>query len=68
MVAFRSATGPAVIEEVPIRLPSLPPTLSGFSIAQITDLHVGPTIREREVRRVVEQTNALKPDLDRHHR
>jgi predicted MPP superfamily phosphohydrolase len=63
LTAFRSATGPAVIEEIPIRLPSLPPTLSGFSIAQITDLHVGPTIREREVRRVVEQTNALKPDL-----
>jgi len=63
LAAYRSATGPAVIEEVAVRLPSLPPTLSGFSIAQITDLHVGPTIREREVRRVVEQTNALKPDL-----
>jgi predicted MPP superfamily phosphohydrolase len=63
LVAFRSATGPAVIEEVAIRLPSLPPTLSGFTIAQISDLHIGPTIREREVRRVVEQTNALKPDL-----
>jgi predicted MPP superfamily phosphohydrolase len=63
LTAFRSATGPAVIEEVAIRLPSLPPTLSGFSIAQISDLHVGPTIREREVRRVVEQTNALRPDL-----
>jgi predicted MPP superfamily phosphohydrolase len=63
LVAFRSATGPAQIEEVPIRLAALPPTLSGFTIAQITDLHVGPTIREREVRRVVEQTNALQPDL-----
>ena len=63
LTAFRSATGPAVIEEVPIRLPSLPPALSGFTIAQITDLHIGPTIREREVRRVVEQTNALRPDL-----
>jgi uncharacterized protein len=63
LVAFRSATGPAEIEEVLIRLPSLPRTLSGFSIAQITDLHIGPTIREREVRRVVEQTNALSPDL-----
>ncbi len=61
--AYRSATGPAVIEEVPIRLQKLPPTLSGFSIAQISDLHVGPSIREKEVRRVVEQTNALAPDL-----
>ena len=63
LVSYRSATGPAVIEEVAIRLPRLPPTRSGYTIAQISDLHVGPTIREREVRRVIEQTNALKPDL-----
>jgi predicted MPP superfamily phosphohydrolase len=61
--AFRSATGPAEITEVPVRLERLPPALSGLTIAQITDLHVGPTIREREVRRVVEQVNALRPDV-----
>jgi uncharacterized protein len=61
--AIRSATGPAEITEVPVRLERLPPALSGLTIAQITDLHVGPTIRERDVRRVVEQTNALRPDL-----
>jgi len=63
LVSYRSATGPAVIEEVPVRLPRLPSSLSGYTIAQISDLHVGPTIREKEVRRVVEQTNGLKPDL-----
>jgi predicted MPP superfamily phosphohydrolase len=63
LVSYRSATGPAVIEEVPIRLPRLPATLSGYTIAQISDLHVGPTIREKEVRRVVAQTNGMKPDL-----
>jgi uncharacterized protein len=61
--AFRSATGPAEIEEVPVRLARLPPALSGLTIAQITDLHVGPTIGEKEVRRVVAQTNAIRPDL-----
>jgi predicted MPP superfamily phosphohydrolase len=61
--AFRTATGPAQITEVPVKLARLPPALSGLSIAQITDLHVGPTIREREVRRIVEQTNALRPDV-----
>jgi hypothetical protein len=61
--AFRAATGPAEITEVPVKLARLPPALSGLSIAQITDLHVGPTIREREVRRIVEQTNALRPDV-----
>lgn len=61
--AIRSATGPAEIHEVPVRLERLPPQLSGFTIAQITDLHVGPTIREQAVARVVDQTNALRPDL-----
>ncbi len=61
--AFRTATGPAQITEIPVKLARLPPALSGLSIAQITDLHVGPTIREREVRRIVDQTNALRPDV-----
>jgi len=61
--AFRSATGPAEVTEVPVRLERLPRALSGFTIAQITDLHVGPTIGEREVRRVVDQVNALRPDV-----
>ncbi|HET6413803.1 MAG TPA: metallophosphoesterase [Anaeromyxobacter sp.] len=63
LFAVRSALGPAEIHEVPIRLERLPGALSGLTIAQITDLHVGPTLRDREVRRVVEQTNALRPDL-----
>lgn len=62
-LAFRSATGPAEVTEVPVRLERLPPALSGLTIAQITDLHVGLTIRERDVRRVVEQVNALRPDV-----
>ncbi len=60
---LRSATGPAEIHEVVVKLERLPRPLSGFTIAQITDLHVGPSIREREVRRVVEQTNELRADM-----
>jgi predicted MPP superfamily phosphohydrolase len=63
LTALRSATGPAEVSEVPIKLARLPPALSGYTIAQISDLHVGPTIRGRHVRRVVEQANALRPDL-----
>jgi predicted MPP superfamily phosphohydrolase len=62
-LAFRSATGPAEITEVPVRLERLPRALSGLTIAQITDLHVGPTIGERHVRRLVEQVNAMRPDV-----
>jgi predicted MPP superfamily phosphohydrolase len=49
--------------EVPVRLPRLPPALDGLTVVQISDLHVGPTIRQREVDRVVAQANALRPDV-----
>ncbi len=61
--AFRKATGPAEVSEVPIRLARLPPALSGLTIAQVSDLHVGPMIGAREVRRLVEQVNGLRPDV-----
>jgi predicted MPP superfamily phosphohydrolase len=63
VLAFRSATGPAEINDVPVRLERLPRALSGLTIAQITDLHVGPTIGERHVRRIVDQVNATRPDV-----
>ena len=61
--AFRQATGPAEVSEVPVRLERLPPALSGLTIAQISDLHVGPTIVARDVRRIVDQVNGLRPDV-----
>ncbi len=61
--AVRTAGGPAEIEEVAVRLPRLPRALDGLTVVQISDLHVGPTIRRREVDRVVEQANALRPDV-----
>ncbi len=60
--AIRGATGEPGVVEVPIRLQRLPAQLSGFTLAQISDLHVGPTIHEKHVRRVVDMTNALRPD------
>jgi hypothetical protein len=61
--AVSSALGDPQIHEVPVKLARLPRQLSGLSIAQITDLHIGRTIGEEEVRRVVAATNALRPDL-----
>jgi predicted MPP superfamily phosphohydrolase len=60
--SVRSATGAPRIHEVPVRLERLPKQLSGLTLAQISDLHVGPTIGEKEVRRVVDMTNGLEPD------
>jgi predicted MPP superfamily phosphohydrolase len=51
------------VVEVPIALARLPAALAGFSIVQISDVHVGPTVGARFVRDVVERVNALEPDL-----
>ncbi len=49
--------------EVVVRLPGLPRALEGLTIVQLTDVHVGPFIRERFVEALVAQANALRPDL-----
>jgi hypothetical protein len=51
------------IVEVKIPVANLPPSLHGFSIAQISDVHVGPTIKRGFVEGVVRRVNELNPDL-----
>ncbi|MGH9786573.1 MAG: metallophosphoesterase [Terriglobia bacterium] len=52
-----------VSKEHAIPIPHLPPSLEGLTIVQLSDLHVGPYIRERELRHLVSLTNQLRPDL-----
>ena len=54
-------TAPVVRVDVPIA--GLPPAWHGFTVAQISDIHVGPTIRQHYVRRIVERVNTLQADL-----
>ncbi len=51
------------VRRVRVPLPRLPPSASGYSIVQLTDIHVGPTIGRHFIERVVAETNALGPDL-----
>lgn len=54
--------GPRVRHQrVPVA--GLHPSLDGFRIAQISDLHVGPTIGQRYVNQVVRRCNALGAHL-----
>ncbi|GBF50431.1 calcineurin-like phosphoesterase family protein [Leptospira ryugenii] len=46
--------------KVPIQ--NLHPDLFGFSIVQISDVHVGPTIQSRFIKKVVKRINRLQPD------
>jgi predicted MPP superfamily phosphohydrolase len=49
--------------EVPVVLPRLPRALDGYTIALLTDIHIGPVLGGSYLRQLVEQTNRLKPDL-----
>ena len=60
--AVAALRGPHV-RRVEIPIEGLDPALDGLRIVQITDLHVGPTIRSAYVRRVVRMANALGADL-----
>ena len=51
------------IVEVQIPVPDLPAALHGFCIAQITDVHVGPTIKRAFVEGIVRRVNELDADL-----
>ncbi|MDX6769848.1 MAG: metallophosphoesterase [Elusimicrobiota bacterium] len=58
----QALAGPRARElEVPIE--GLPAGLDGLRIVHLSDLHIGPTIRRKEVAAVVERALALKPDL-----
>ncbi|MGA9520039.1 MAG: metallophosphoesterase [Myxococcaceae bacterium] len=57
------AYAPPVVSEVPIRLRGLPRALDGFSIVQLTDIHVGNLIERTFMDELVGRANALRPDL-----
>jgi predicted MPP superfamily phosphohydrolase len=63
LAALRSALGPVAVRRVNVPLRRLPRGRHGFTIVQLTDLHVGPTIGRAFIEQIVRHTNALDPDL-----
>lgn len=53
----------AAVRSIDIPIAGLPEALQGFNIVQITDVHVGPTVKRPYLEAIVEAVNALKPDL-----
>jgi len=51
------------VRTVTVPIADLTPSLDGFRIVQLSDLHVGGTLRRRFVERVVETVNGLAPDV-----
>src|SRR5258706_6978520 len=51
------------IVDVDIPITGLPDALDGFTIAQISDVHVGPTIKGPYVESIVDAVNRLEADM-----
>lgn len=50
-------------KRVTVEIPGLDPSLDGFRIVQISDVHIGDTLGRDFAQLVTDQVNALKPDL-----
>jgi predicted MPP superfamily phosphohydrolase len=62
-VGLTNARRTARVVTVDVPLPGLPAALRGFRIVQISDIHVGPTIKQPYLDAIVDRVNALQADV-----
>lgn len=63
VIGLFNARRVARVVEVEVAIAGLPEPLHGFTIAQISDIHVGPTIKRGYLDAIVNVVNALDADL-----
>jgi len=63
LAGFYNARKAPRVKTVDIPLKDLPPALQGFRIAQISDMHIGPTIKRPAMKYVVARINQLQVDV-----
>jgi hypothetical protein len=63
VISVRSGLAPPAIKRVEVTLPRLPASLDGFTIVQLTDLHLGALLGGAWFQDIVQRTLALEPDL-----
>ena len=51
------------VQTVEVAIKNLPKEFDGFKVVQLTDIHVGPILKQDYVQRITDKTNLLKPDL-----
>jgi len=61
-IGFINARRLARVVKVDVPIAGLPQELAGYAIAQISDIHVGPTIKRAYLNAIVTKVNSLKPD------
>ncbi len=63
LIGYVNARRVAKVVNVSIPLDDLPSGLEGLTIVQLSDIHIGSTIKAGYVKGIVERTNALNPDI-----
>jgi uncharacterized protein len=63
IIGFIDARRRPRVVDVKVPLQGLAPALEGFTIAQISDVHIGPTIKRDFVRGIVDLVNSLDVDV-----
>ncbi len=63
LVGAWNARRTAAVVRVDVPVPGLPVALHGFTIAQISDIHVGPTIGGGYLEAIVDRVNLLEADM-----
>ncbi|QDL52690.1 metallophosphoesterase [Rhodoferax aquaticus] len=58
-LGFWNARRTATVVKMDVPVPDLPAALHGFLVAQISDVHVGPTIKRPYLERIVDKVNLL---------
>ena len=62
LVGLFNARRLARVKHVDVPVAGLPPALNGYTIAQISDIHVGPTIKRKYLAAIVDKVNSLGAD------
>ncbi|WP_233447007.1 metallophosphoesterase, partial [Ideonella azotifigens] len=62
LLGFMNARRTAHVRDVKVPVAGLPAALEGFTIAQITDVHIGPTVKKPYVQAIVDRVNKLQAD------
>jgi predicted MPP superfamily phosphohydrolase len=62
-VGATRALGPPDIRQIPVRLRRLDPAFTGYRIAVVSDIHLGPLAGRAHTARIVETINSAAPDL-----
>ncbi|MES2951055.1 MAG: metallophosphoesterase [Pseudomonadota bacterium] len=63
VLGFWNARRTAAVVRVDVPIVNLPAALQGFTVVQISDIHVGPTIKTLYLQRIVDKVNGLNANM-----